>query len=86
MLRPRELSSSLELFPALTPTLAPATHTNSYALGGREVVLVEPATPYDDERRAWTEWAKGLASKGRELTAIVVMKITSEGRASSRAS
>lgn len=72
MLRPRELSSSLELFPALTPTLAPATHTNSYALGGREVVLVEPATPYDDERRAWTEWAKGLASKGRELTAIVV--------------
>ena len=42
MLRPRELSSSLELFPARTPTLAPATHTNSYALGGREVVLVEP--------------------------------------------
>lgn len=72
MLRPRELSSSLELFPARTPTLLPATHTNSYALGAREVVLVEPATPYDDERRAWVEWAKGLASKGRELTAIVV--------------
>lgn len=72
MNRPRELSSSLELFPARTPTLAPATHTNSYALGGREVVLVEPATPYEDERRAWVEWARGLASKGRELAAIVV--------------
>jgi glyoxylase-like metal-dependent hydrolase (beta-lactamase superfamily II) len=60
------------MFPARTPTLAPATHTNSYALGGREVVLVEPATPYADERRAWLEWARGLASNGRELVAIVV--------------
>ncbi len=72
MLRPRELSSSLGMFPARTPTLAPATHTNSYALGGREVVLVEPATPYDDERRAWVEWARGLASSGRTIVAIVV--------------
>lgn len=72
MLRPRELSSSLELFPARTPTLLPATHTNSYALGGREIVLVEPATPYDDERRAWVEWARALASKGREIVGIVV--------------
>ena len=37
MMRPRELSRSLELFPARTPTLLPATHTNSYALGGRDV-------------------------------------------------
>lgn len=72
MLRPRELSTSLELFPALTPTLLPATHTNSYALGGREIVLVEPATPYDDERREWIAWARGLAGKGRELKGIVV--------------
>lgn len=72
MLRPRELSSSLELFPARTPTLLPATHTNSYALGGREIVLVEPSTPYDDERRAWVEWARALASKGREIVGIVV--------------
>ncbi len=71
MLRPRELGSSLAMFPARTPTLAPATHTNSYALGGREVVLVEPATPYEDEQRAWLEWARGLVSQGRELVAIV---------------
>ena len=32
-------------FPARTPTLPPATHTNSYALGGARVLLVEPATP-----------------------------------------
>ena len=66
MLRPRELSRSVSAFAAKTPTLLPATHTNSYALGGRDVVLVEPATPYEDEQRAWIEWARAL----RELDAI----------------
>lgn len=69
--RPRELSKSLELFPTKTPTLPPATHTNSYALGSREVVLVEPATPYEDEQRAFLAWARGLASRGRSLLGIV---------------
>ena len=72
MIRPRELSLGLTLFPARTPTLPPATHTNSYALGKTDVVLVEPATPYDDERRAWLEWARALPSQGRRAIAIVL--------------
>ena len=28
-----------------TPTLPPATHTNAYVLGAREVIVVEPASP-----------------------------------------
>lgn len=75
MLRPRAVEtfpgSFLGLFPARTPTLPPATHTNSYALGGREVLLVEPATPYEDEQREWLAWARELASTGRQITAIV---------------
>jgi ribonuclease/clavin/mitogillin len=70
--RPRELSRSIASFAARTPTLPPATHTNSYALGARDVVLVEPATPYADEQRAWIEWARSLPSTGREPKAIVV--------------
>jgi glyoxylase-like metal-dependent hydrolase (beta-lactamase superfamily II) len=70
--RPRELSSSLDLFAARTPTLPPATHTNSYALGSREVLLVEPATPYPDEQRAWIAWARALPSAGRTPVAIFV--------------
>ena len=70
-MRPRELSLSLSLFPARTPTLPPATHTNSYALGARDVLLVEPATPYVEEQRAWIEWARGLASAGRRPVAIL---------------
>jgi glyoxylase-like metal-dependent hydrolase (beta-lactamase superfamily II) len=72
MLRPRNVTRGVELFPALTPTLPPATHTNSYALGEREVLLVEPATPFDDERRAWLEWARAIEAQGRTLRAIVL--------------
>ena len=70
MLRPRTVARFVESFPARTPTLPPATHTNGYALGGREVLLVEPATPYDDERAAWLAWAEGLRGGGRSLVAL----------------
>jgi ribonuclease/clavin/mitogillin len=72
MLRPIEIAPGVQAFAARTPTLPPATHTNSYALGERDVVLVEPATPYDDERREWLTWAEGLRSSGRRLVAIVL--------------
>jgi endoribonuclease LACTB2 len=72
MARPRHAAPGIELFPARTPTLPPATHTNSYALGGREVLLVEPATPYEDERREWLAWARAFASQGRRLVAIAL--------------
>jgi endoribonuclease LACTB2 len=71
LLRPRPLLPALELFPALTPTLPPATHTNSYALGAREVLLVEPATHDEAERAAWLAWARRLRAEGRTLLALV---------------
>lgn len=72
MLRPVHPAPSVQTFATRTPTLPPATHTNSYALGERDVLLVEPATPYEDERREWLEWARGLHSAGRNLVAIVL--------------
>jgi glyoxylase-like metal-dependent hydrolase (beta-lactamase superfamily II) len=71
VIRPRELSRSVSLFAAQTPTLPPATHTNSYALGTRDVLLVEPATPYEDEQRAWIAWGRSLVASGRRIVAIV---------------
>ena len=61
MIRPLEIAPGYERFAALTPTLPPATHTNSYAIGTRDVLLVEPATPYEEERREWLAWAPLLA-------------------------
>ncbi|MCC6215496.1 MAG: MBL fold metallo-hydrolase [Polyangiaceae bacterium] len=71
-LRPVDVAPGVEAFAARTPTLPPATHTNAYAIGARDVLLVEPATPYDDERREWLAWARSLASRGRRLVALVV--------------
>ncbi len=71
MLRPETITPTIEGFAAETPTLAPATHTNSYALGGREVLLIEPATPYEAEQRDWLAWARGLRSQGRHVLGIV---------------
>ncbi|MEB2313862.1 MAG: MBL fold metallo-hydrolase [Sorangiineae bacterium] len=70
MLRARSIGPGVEGFAARTPTLPPATETQSYALGSREVLLVEPATPYPDEQRAWLEWARALAAQGRRATAL----------------
>ncbi len=72
MARPRQVAPAVELFPARTPTLPPATHTNSYALGHREVLLVEPATPYEDEQREWLAWARAFPSQGRRVAGIFV--------------
>ncbi len=68
---PRTLTEGVALLATRTPTLPPATHTNSFAVGQRQVLLIEPASPYDDEQRAWLQWARQLASTGRELVAIV---------------
>ncbi len=65
MLRPREVVPGVSMFPVRTPTLPPATHTNTYALGREEVLLVEPATPYEDERREWLSVGARARGPGR---------------------
>jgi endoribonuclease LACTB2 len=68
--RPQTVATDVAWFAARTPTLPPATHTNSYALGSRDVLLVEPATPFEDEQKAWVEWARGHESRGQRLVGI----------------
>jgi glyoxylase-like metal-dependent hydrolase (beta-lactamase superfamily II) len=68
--RPLTVAPDVAWFAARTPTLPPATHTNSYAIGGRQVLLIEPATPHVDEQAAWLAWAEGLRGSGRELVGI----------------
>ncbi len=71
MLGPTDVAPGVARVAARTPTLPPATHTNSYAIGTREVLLVEPATPHDDELREWLAWARGLVSAGRTLVGVL---------------
>ncbi|MCC7534968.1 MAG: MBL fold metallo-hydrolase [Deltaproteobacteria bacterium] len=54
--------------PFRTPTLPPATHTNAYVLGsGSGAVLVEPATPFEDEQDRMVDWLAELRDGGVEV-------------------
>jgi endoribonuclease LACTB2 len=45
-----EMRPGIVLVPLRTPTLPPATHTNCYVVGGDEVVVIDPASPYEEEQ------------------------------------
>lgn len=63
---------SLERLALLTPTLAPATHTNSYLVGDQDFVLVEPASPYAPEQRKLEALVRARVRAGRRLVGIVL--------------
>jgi len=45
-----DMRPGIVLVPLHTPTLPPATHTNCYVVGGDEVVVIDPASPYEEEQ------------------------------------
>ena len=45
-----EMRPGIVLVPVRTPTLPPATHTNCYVIGGDEVIVIDPASPYEEEQ------------------------------------
>lgn len=54
-----------------TPTLPPATHTNSFLIGTDPFLLVEPASPYESENDWIMDQCRTRISNGCELRAIV---------------
>lgn len=56
-----------------TPTLAPATDTNSYFVThGNDVLLVEPATPYEHEQQKLRDVILSLYSQGKRIVGAVL--------------
>jgi glyoxylase-like metal-dependent hydrolase (beta-lactamase superfamily II)/8-oxo-dGTP pyrophosphatase MutT (NUDIX family) len=53
-----------------TPTLPPATHTNVYVIGGRELIVIDPASPYPEEQAALDEAIDHLQAQGRRVGEI----------------
>jgi glyoxylase-like metal-dependent hydrolase (beta-lactamase superfamily II) len=53
-----------------TPTLPPATHTNVYVIGGRELVVIDPASPYPEEQAALDDALDRLQAEGRRVREI----------------
>jgi ribonuclease/clavin/mitogillin len=67
-----EFRPGIILFPVRTPTKPPATHTNCYVVGGRELVVIDPASPYEDEQSALDELLDTLVRvEGRRVREII---------------
>jgi glyoxylase-like metal-dependent hydrolase (beta-lactamase superfamily II) len=60
----------IRVAPFRTPTLPPATHTNLVILGEGELLVVDPATPYPDERAGVDSLLDELVDAGHRLKAI----------------
>jgi glyoxylase-like metal-dependent hydrolase (beta-lactamase superfamily II) len=60
-------------FPVRTPTRPPATHTNCYLIyTSREVLVIDPGSPYEDEQQALAGSVAELISEGRSVREIVL--------------
>jgi glyoxylase-like metal-dependent hydrolase (beta-lactamase superfamily II)/8-oxo-dGTP pyrophosphatase MutT (NUDIX family) len=59
-------------FPVRTPTKPPATHTNCYLIGRDELVILDPASPYEEEQAALASCVDDLLKEGRKIREIIL--------------
>ncbi len=69
-LRLYELVPGIFKSPLRSPTLPPATHTCCYLIGGRDMIAIDPASPYDDERGELDKAIAWLHENGRRIVEI----------------
>jgi glyoxylase-like metal-dependent hydrolase (beta-lactamase superfamily II) len=55
-----EFQRGVLVFPLLTPTLPPATHTNAYVLGTGECLIVDPGSPDELETGRLIDFVRAL--------------------------
>ena len=59
-------------FPVRTNTLPPATHTNCYIVGTSEIIIIDPASPFEEEQAALASCVDKLLAEGRVVREIVL--------------
>lgn len=64
-------SPGVVLAPLRTPTLPPATTTNCYIVGHRELWIVDPGSPHRDEQDRLLALLRELTRDGAQLTGIL---------------
>jgi glyoxylase-like metal-dependent hydrolase (beta-lactamase superfamily II)/8-oxo-dGTP pyrophosphatase MutT (NUDIX family) len=67
-----EFKPGMFFFPVKTPTIPPATHTNCFIIGGKELVVIDPASPYEEEQRELDILIDSLLSEGRRVREIIL--------------
>lgn len=67
-----EMRPGMFLVPLEAPTLWPATHTNCYVVGGRDLVVVDPGSPEPGEQAILDEFLGALVAEGRSVVASLI--------------
>ena len=63
-------------FPVRTPTKPPATHTNAYLIyTTREVLIIDPGSPYEEEQQALAQCIDDLIAEGRTVRVIALTHV-----------
>lgn len=65
-----EMRPGINLVPLRSPTRPPATHTNCYLLGGEELIVVDPGSPYYEEQDVLDSVLQRLTAEGRRIREI----------------
>lgn len=66
------VSDALSVLALRTPTLPPATHTNTSFVGRERVWMVDPATPYPAERETLLAAARAVEAQGKRLEGLIL--------------
>jgi glyoxylase-like metal-dependent hydrolase (beta-lactamase superfamily II)/8-oxo-dGTP pyrophosphatase MutT (NUDIX family) len=67
-----EFQRGVLIFPLRTPTLPPATHTNTLLLGDDRLAVVDPGSPWEEEQALLENELHRLAALGRRAVEIVL--------------
>lgn len=72
MNEPSQLEPGYWVVPLRTPTLPPASATNTVVVGRRRLAVIEPATPHADEQSRLVAMLDERMAEGARVEAIVV--------------
>jgi glyoxylase-like metal-dependent hydrolase (beta-lactamase superfamily II) len=67
-----QLADGLALVSLRTPTLAPATHTNTWVVGRGALTVFDPASPYPEEQEHLLELLDERRASGERVARIVL--------------
>jgi len=67
-----EVAPCIRVVPVRTPTLPPATHTNTYVVGTGDLSVFDPASPWPDEQARLLDAIRQRESAGERVERIVL--------------